>query len=107
MGKLAELVSSEFDSKVLKSRKLVLVDFWGTNCPPCKPVAQSLESLAEELGDRVDFFKINVEEDNAAAIAWSVRLMPTLLLFKDGKRVAAHVGAAPKDKIRDFIAKAL
>lgn len=107
MGKLAELVSSEFDAKVLQSKKLVLVDFWGTNCPPCKPVAESLESLAGELGDRVDFFKINVEEDSAAAVRWSVRLMPTLLLFKDGKRVAAQVGAVPKEKLREFIAKAL
>ncbi len=89
----------EYDSKVLKSDKLVLVDFWAEWCPPCRAMAPTLEALAEEMDATFDVVKVNVEEsqDNALlANEHGVQGIPNMQLFRGGAHVDTIVGLVPR-----------
>lgn len=95
--------SSNFESDVLKSDTPVVVDFWAEWCGPCKMIAPSLEEISEEMGDKVKIAKVNMDENPDLAAQFGVRSIPTLLMFKGGEPVAIQVGAAPKNKLSDWI----
>lgn len=77
--------------------KVVIVDFWAAWCAPCRMMAPVLNDLANDLSDNMQVGKINVEEQQALAQKFSVRSIPTLILFKDGKEVNRFVGVKTKD----------
>jgi thioredoxin 1 len=106
-GNVAEVQDSVFDAKVIKSEKPVLVDFWATWCAPCKAIAPIVEELSGEYAGKVDFYKLDVDNNRATAAAFGVRGVPTLILFKGGKVVDQMVGAGSKDRMKAMIAKAL
>ncbi|GGB71248.1 MULTISPECIES: thioredoxin [Henriciella] len=81
----------------------VVVDFWAEWCGPCKQMAPHLESVAEELAGKVKITKINVDENPVAPSKFGVRGMPTLMLFKDGKVAATHLGAMSKQRLTEWI----
>ncbi|MEM5515578.1 thioredoxin [Henriciella sp. AS95] len=81
----------------------VVVDFWAEWCGPCKQMAPHLESVAEELSGKVKITKINVDENPVAPSKFGVRGMPTLMLFKDGKVAATHLGAMSKQRLAEWI----
>ena len=88
----------EFEEKVVKSDKLVLVDFWAQWCPPCRAMAPILESLAESMDKDFDVVKVDIEDtpDNGAlAGEYGVRSIPNMHVFKDGKQVDNIVGMLP------------
>lgn len=97
--------NDNFDSDVLNSDAPVVVDFWAEWCGPCKMIAPSLEEISEEMGDQVKIAKVNMDENPELAAKYGVRSIPTLLLFKGGEPVAIQVGAAPKNKLADWISK--
>lgn len=97
--------NDNFDSDVLNSDAPVVVDFWAEWCGPCKMIAPSLEEISEEMGDKVKIAKVNMDENPELAAKYGVRSIPTLLLFKGGEPVAIQVGAAPKNKLADWISK--
>ncbi len=101
------VTDDSFEAKVLQSDKPVVVDFWAEWCGPCKMIGPSLEELAEELGDQVTIVKVDIDENPEAPGRYSVRGIPTMLLFKDGKEAARQVGALPKSGIRSWIQGAL
>ena len=105
--KVSEVQDAVFDSKVLKSERPVLVDFWATWCAPCKAIAPIVEELAGEYNGKVEFFKLDVDHNRATAAAFGVRGVPTLILFKGGKVVDQMVGAGSKDRLKQLIDKAL
>ena len=89
----------QFEEKVLKSDKLVLVDFWAVWCPPCRMMAPILEALGKKLDDKLDVVKVNVEEsaDNGRlAQEYGVQGIPNMQVFKNGKVVKELVGARPQ-----------
>lgn len=92
-----------FDQDVLQSDLPVLLDFWAEWCGPCKMIGPLLGELSEEYADKVKIVKLNVDENNNIAIQYAVRSIPTLILFKDGKVQAQHVGAAAKGQLKQFI----
>ncbi len=96
----------DFDSVVLKSSKPVLVDFWASWCGPCRMLAPVIEELASQYGDKVDFVKINVDENPETPRKYGIRGIPTLILFKNGEAINTSVGAIPKGQIEDMIKKA-
>ena len=104
---LVQLDDSNYEEKISKSDKPVLVDFWAPWCGPCKAIGPVVEELAETYKDRAIIAKINVDENPKAASAWNVRSIPTIILFKNGKVFDAIIGLVPKERLVDFINKAL
>ena len=96
---MLELTQDNFEKEVLKSDKLVMVDFWAPWCMPCKLIAPVVEKLAEELKGKVSVFKSNVDENPDMATDLSIMNIPTLLLFKGGKEVSRIIGVNSKEAI--------
>jgi len=92
-----------FNKEVLESTIPVLVDFWAPWCGPCRMVAPHLESIANEYAGKVKIVKINIDENPQTPSNYSVRGIPTLLIFKNGKLQATKVGALTKNQLMDFL----
>ena len=86
----------DFESEVLKSDKLVIVDFWAEWCGPCKMIAPLLDEVAKELPDKVKIVKVNVDQEQQLAQQYGIYNIPTLLFFKGGKVREQVVGTAAK-----------
>lgn len=100
-----DMTDDNFDEIVSSSGVPVIVDFWAEWCGPCKQMAPHLEAVSEELAGKVKVAKINVEDHPMAPSKYGVRGMPTLMVFKDGKVAATHLGAMSKQAILDWIAQ--
>jgi len=86
---------------------VTLVDFWAPWCGPCKMIAPILDELAGELNGKAKIVKINVDENPVVAGQYGIMSIPTLLLFKDGKKVDQKVGGQPKPQLKAFVEQAL
>jgi thioredoxin 1 len=94
-----EFTDSNFDAEVLKSETPVLVDFWAVWCGPCRMIAPIVEDLAKEYSGKVKVGKLDVDNNQQAAIKYGVRSIPTLLIFEGGQVVDTIIGAIPKSQI--------
>lgn len=90
---------SQFETEVVNSNKLVLVDFWADWCGPCKALGPKLEEIAGELLDTTKIIKINIDENKEIAQKFGIRSVPTMIIFKDGKDVETLMGNLPKEEI--------
>ncbi len=91
-----EITDSNFEEKVLKSDKPVMVDFWATWCGPCKMVGPIIEEIAEEYDGKAVVGKLDVDANQEFAVKYGVRNIPTVLIFKNGEMVGRQVGASQK-----------
>jgi thioredoxin 1 len=98
---------ASFESDVLKSTEPVVVDFWAEWCGPCRMIAPALEEIAGQLGDKVKIVKLNVDENPNTAAKYGIMSIPTLMLFKNGEIASRQVGAAPKQKLAQWIGSAV
>ena len=98
---------ADFDETVLQSDLPVLVDFWADWCGPCKMIAPIVDELSEEYDGVVQFAKVDVDANPSTAMAYGVRSIPTLLLFKGGQPIDQVVGAVPKGALKKKIDSAL
>ncbi len=96
---------SSFDAEVLRASEPVLVDFWAEWCGPCRRLAPTVDELARDYDGRVVVGKLNVDDNPAIAGRFSIRGIPTLLLFKGGEIVEQVVGLADKDSLKRLIDK--
>jgi len=94
---------AEFEEKVLKSDKPVLVDFWAEWCAPCRMIAPALDEISQEMGDKIKVVKVNVDDNPATPAQYGVRGIPTLIIVKNGEVIAQQVGAAPKNTLVAWI----
>ena len=98
---------ASFESDVLKATGPVLVDYWAEWCGPCRMIAPALEEIAGSLGDKVKILKLNVDENPATAAKYGIMSIPTLMIFKNGEMASRQVGAAPKQKLEQWITAAV
>ena len=103
MGGVSKVSDSSFEAEVLKSTEPVVVDFWAEWCGPCKMIAPALEELAGSMTGKVKIVKLNVDENPATAAKYGIMSIPTLMLFKNGELASRQVGAAPKQKLEQWI----
>ena len=96
-----------FEDEVLKSDKLVLIDFYADWCGPCKALAPTLEKFAEENQDKVKVVKVNVDEAPEVAAAFNVRSIPMLVTMKGNQAIYAAVGNLPKEALTQFVTDSL
>ena len=97
------VTDQSFASDVLQSSTPVLVDFWAEWCGPCRMIAPALEEIAGALGDKVKIVKLNVDENPNTAAKYGIMSIPTLMMFKNGEIASRQVGAAPKQKLQQWI----
>ncbi len=103
MAKPQAVTDAEFTEEVLNSDLPVLVDFWADWCGPCKMVAPVVEELAADYDGKLKVMKVDVDASPLTASTYSIRSIPTLLIFKDGKPVQQVVGAVPKQMLQEKI----
>lgn len=97
------ITDAQFEKEVLKSDKLVLVDFWAPWCGPCKQLSPVIDEIAKEMSDSVKIFKMNVDENQETPSKYGIRSIPTLMLFKEGAAFSTKVGGSPKNVLVDWI----
>jgi thioredoxin 1 len=102
---LQTFTDDNFEQSVLKSSAPVLVDFWAEWCGPCRVIAPSIDAIAAELQGKAVIGKLNVDDNPMVPGRYSIRSIPSLLVFKGGEVVDAMVGAADKTRIKALVEK--
>ncbi len=97
------ITDDEFEGKVLKSTKPVLVDFWAEWCGPCKMLNPILQDLQKEMQEQIDIVKINIDENPLIPSRFGVRSIPTMMLFVSGELKGTKLGAVPKNNIKSWV----
>ncbi len=106
-GNVMEVGDGNFQQEVLDASLPVLVDFWAPWCGPCRMVAPVVEELSREMGDKVKFTKVNVDDNQMTAARYGIMAIPSLLVFKGGQVAQQHVGALSKAALKNLLEKVL
>jgi len=107
MSAVQSVTDADFEAQVLQSDLPVLVDFWAPWCGPCRMIAPALDALSAEYTGRVRVVKLDIDQNSNIALAYQVRSIPLLLVFKGGEVVARQVGAVGQAQLRQLIESAL
>ncbi|WP_343188631.1 thioredoxin TrxA [Buchnera aphidicola (Neophyllaphis varicolor)] len=100
---IMELTDSNFESKIIKNKGYFLVDFWASWCNPCKILSPILDDISLEYKNKIIVAKLNVEHNTKIPSKYSIKGIPTLLLFSDGLVKATKVGAVSKIQLKEFL----
>ncbi len=90
-------------NQIISSEAPVLIDFYATWCGPCQTLAPVLKELKSELGEKLKLIKVDVDKNQTLASKFQIRSVPTLMLFKDGKRVWQQAGLLTKRELKDLV----
>jgi len=102
---MKNISKEQWGQEVTNSDKAVFVDFWATWCGPCSIVAPIVEELAKEYQGKVNFVKVDVDQNKELASKYNIFSIPTLAIFRNGQLVSQAAGAVSKESIRNYINK--
>jgi len=102
-----QFTDSNFESDVLKSDKVTMVDFWAEWCGPCKAIGPLVEQLSKEYEGKANIGKMDVDANSNVPMQYGIRSIPTILFFKGGQLVDKTVGAVPKATLEATLKKHL
>lgn len=98
---MAKIINSnEFNSEVLNSKDVVMVDFFATWCGPCKMLTPVMEELSSEMSGKAKVYKLDVDKSRDIAEKYGIRGVPTVMIFKNGEAVDTMVGFQPKEILK-------
>lgn len=98
-----KITSENYETEVLNSDKLVLIDFYADWCGPCRMMSSVIDEIAEEMSGKIKVGKINVDENQDLAMEYGIMSIPTIVMIKDGKAVKNLVGVRDKNEIKDTL----
>jgi thioredoxin 1 len=91
-----EFTDSNFQTEVLDSDKLSVIDFWAEWCGPCRAIGPVIEDLSKDYAGQVNVGKVNVDQNPQLSINYGITSIPAILFIKNGQVVDKQVGAAPR-----------
>ncbi len=104
---LDQITDANFEEKVLKNSKPVLVDFWAEWCGPCRMLAPVIEAVATSHADKLDVVKMDTDANPTTPQQLEITGLPTCILFKDGKELSRIIGFRSQDALEEEIESAL
>jgi len=103
MSKALEVTDNTFQKEVIESDKPVLVDFWAPWCGPCRMMAPVIDTISARLEEKLKVVKLNTDENQKTAEAYSIQGIPSLLIFKKGEVVERLVGFMPENVLTEKV----
>jgi len=104
-GKVIEANDSDFNYIIQNSTAPVIVDFWAPWCGPCRMMAPNFEQASKNLAPKVQFVKVNTEDNPQISGQFGIRSIPTIIVFKNGVEVERVSGALPAEQIMALASK--
>lgn len=100
---MKQLTDQDFEETLSNSKKPILVDFWAEWCPPCKKLTPVLEKIAKEYKEKIDIYKVNVDENPVLGQTFSIEVIPTVIFFKENNAKSGFVGFREEAEIKKWI----
>lgn len=97
---MLELNKSNYEKEIIKHKGIAVVDYWAPWCGPCRIMAPAFEKLSKELGNKIKFAKVNVDENQEISASLGIMSIPTLIIFKNGKEADRIIGFTGETQLR-------